>query len=332
MATITRRDDRPTDHRWQAKIRRKGFPPQSRSFPTRAEAEAWAVSVESAMLRGQFLDTTTARETTLGELMGRYRREVSPLKKGGVGEANRLLVMERWSLSRFAVANVTPDVLATWRDNRLREVSGSTVNRELNLLSHVFSTAIIEWRFNLPANPVSRIRRPKHNRPRNRRIEGGEESLLLYACRKARNKHLYPAVLLAIETGMRRSEVIGLVWEHVNLTKRTVWLADTKNGDSRTVPLSSRAASAFEALTGERKGRVFPGLTADAIKCAYRRARERANIDGLRLHDLRHEATSRFFEKGFNTLEVASITGHKSLSMLSRYTHLRAEELAKRLG
>ncbi|KVL18265.1 tyrosine-type recombinase/integrase [Burkholderia cepacia] len=332
MATITRRDTQSPEHRWQAKVRLKGFPSQSKSFPTRVQAENWAHGVETEMRHGTFVDTTAARETTLGDLLQKYAERVSPTKKSGAGEAKRIRSMLRWHLCKYAVVNVTPVVLAEWRDERLQAVTGSTVNRELNLLSHVFSTAMIEWGVHLPTNPVSRIRRPKHNKPRNRRTEGGEESLLLYECKRARNKHLYPAVLLAIETGMRRSEIVGIQWPNVDLSKRVLWLPDTKNGDSRAVALSSRATKALEIVTTDRTGAVFPGLTVDAIKCAYRRARKRASIDGLRFHDLRHEATSRLFEKGLNPMEVASITGHKTLSMLKRYTHLRAEDLAKKLG
>ncbi|WP_175787177.1 site-specific integrase [Burkholderia anthina] len=332
MATITRRDTQSPEHRWQAKVRLKGFPAQSKSFPTKVQAEDWARAIETEMRRGSFVDTAAARETTLGDLLQKYAERVSPTKKSGAGEAKRIRSMLAWPLCKFSAAHVTPAVLAEWRDERLQSVSGSTVNRELNLLSHVFSTAMIEWDIHLPANPVSRIRRPKHNKPRNRRTEGGEESLLLYECKRARNKHLYPAVLLAIETGMRRSEIVGMLWPNIDLDKRILWLPDSKNGDGRAVALSTRAATALASITTERTGPVFPGLTVDAIKGAYRRARKRASIDGLRFHDLRHEATSRLFEKGLNPMEVASITGHKTLSMLQRYTHLRAEDLAKKLG
>ncbi|CBW74361.1 DNA integration/recombination/inversion protein [Mycetohabitans rhizoxinica HKI 454] len=295
MATITRRDDRSARYRWQAKVRRKGFPSQSKSFPTKAEAEDWARSIEENIRWGTFVDTSIARETTLGDLLKKYAIRVSPTKKSGAAEAKRIHSMLKWPLCKYAVANVTPDVLAAWRDERLKTVSGSTINRELNLLSHVFSTAMIEWRVYLPVNPVSRIRRPKHNRPRSRRMESGEEALLLHACPRARNKFLYPAVLLAIETGMRRSEVVGIHRPNIDLNNQTLWLPDSKNGDGRPVALSSRAVKVLSGIATERTGLVFPGLSTEAIKCTYRRARARAKIVDLRLHDLRHEVTSRFF-------------------------------------
>jgi len=145
MATITRRDTQSPEHRWQAKVRLKGFPAQSKSFPTKVQAEDWARDVETEMRRGTFVDTATARDITLGDLLQKYAERVSPTKKSGAGEAKRIRSMLAWPLCKFSAANVTPAVLAEWRDERLQVVSGSTVNRELNLLSHVFSTAMIEW-------------------------------------------------------------------------------------------------------------------------------------------------------------------------------------------
>ena len=156
--------------------------------------------------------------------------------------------------------------------------------------------------------------------------------LLTTACRKARNPWLLPIVQLAIETAMRRGELLSLSWNHIDLRRRTAHLPDTKNGESRTVPLSTTAVSILEALPRGVRGEVFPGVTPEAVKRAYIRAVRRAGIENLTFHDLRHEATTRLFEKGLNIMEVASITGHKDLRMLRRYTHLKAEDLARRLG
>ena len=160
----------------------------------------------------------------------------------------------------------------------------------------------------------------------------GEEARLLEACQQARNPWLLPIVQLALETAMRQGELIRLRWEHIDLNRRTAHLPDTKNGESRTVPLSTTAVRVLRALPRSLHGQVFPGVTTEAIKRAYIRAVRRAGIEDLRFHDLRHEATTRLFEKGLNIMEVASITGHKDLRMLRRYTHLKAEDLAIKLG
>ena len=176
------------------------------------------------------------------------------------------------------------------------------------------------------------MRRPPQGRPRNRRLQGDEEQRLLSACCKGRNTWLVHFVALAIETGMRRSELLGLQWSNVNLDRRIGFLPVTKNGESRGVPLSSSAVEILRGLLPSRDGGVFGDLTQDALKQSFKRAVRRAGIKGLRLHDLRHEATSRFFEKGLNVMEVASVTGHKTLQMLKRYTHLSVGDLAVRLG
>ena len=131
---------------------------------------------------------------------------------------------------------------------------------------------------------------------------------------------------------MRQGELIGLRWEHVDLARRIAHLPDTKNGEARTVPLSSTAVDVLRALPRSIHAEVFPGLTTEAVKRAFARARRRAGLEDLHFHDLRHEATTRLFERGLNIMEVATITGHKDLRMLRRYTHLKAEELARKLG
>jgi integrase len=139
-------------------------------------------------------------------------------------------------------------------------------------------------------------------------------------------------VALAIETGMRRGELLGLLWDNVDLERRTAFLPVTKNGESRGVPLSNRAVEVLRALPPSTNGRVFGELTREALKQSFNRAARRTGITGLRVHDLRHEATSRLFEKGLNVMEVAFVTGHKTLQMLKRYTHLSVTDLATTLG
>jgi integrase len=257
---------------------------------------------------------------------------VTPTKRGAADENLRLKAMAQRPFARIRMSALTSSHLAAYRDERLKVVSGATVNRELSTLSHAIDTARREWEVYLPVNPCSLVRRPPQGRPRNRRLQGDEEQRLLGACRDARNAWLVHFVALAIETGMRRSELLGLLWPNVDLERRIAFLPVTKNGESRGVPLSSRAVTILRGLPASSNGRVFGELTTDALKQSFKRAVRRAGIAGLRLHDLRHEATSRFFEKGLNVMEVASVTGHKTLQMLKRYTHLSVTDLATRLG
>ena len=327
MATIEKRGPF-----WRVKIRRTGLPAQTRTFDNRTQAQQWARGVESEIDKGIVVDRRIAQRLSLAEVLERYRREVTPTKRGAADENLRLKAMAQRPFARIRMSALTSSHLAAYRDERLKVVCGATVNRELSTLSHAIDTARREWDVYLPVNPCTLVRRPPQGRPRNRRLQGDEEQRLLSACRDARNAWLAHFVALAIETGMRRSELLGLLWPNVDLERRIAFLPVTKNGESRGVPLSSRAVTILRGLPDSSNDRVFGELTTDALKQSFKRAVRRAGIAGLRLHDLRHEATSRFFEKGLNVMEVASVTGHKTLQMLKRYTHLSVTDLATRLG
>ena len=198
-------------------------------------------------------------------------------------------------------------------------------------MGNIFETALKEWDIPIGSNPVRFIAKPKENKPRDRRLEEDEEQRLLNSCRQSRNIYLLALVIVAIETGMRRGELLSLQRKDVSFIKRTAYLPMTKNGSPRTVPLSTRAISVLDTLPINFSGYVFP-VSITALRGLWIRTCKRAGINNLHFHDLRHEATSRFFELGLNVMEVAAITGHKDLRMLQRYTHLKAEDLAKKLG
>lgn len=327
MATLEKRGDY-----WRVKIRRKGYPVQTRSFDTKATAERWARDVENEMDKGLFIDRTESEKNTLRDVLSRYHDEVTPLKRGASAEAPRLRAMMLRPIAEIKIAALSSSVIAKYRDARLNEVAGATVNKELNLIAHALETARREWGIHIAENPVRLVRRPQGAKPRDRRLVGDEGQRLLMACEDARNPFLLPVVKLAIETAMRQGEIVSLDWKHVDLKKCIAYLPETKNGEARGVPLSSVAVATIRSIPQSINGRLFPGVTAEAIKRAFMRACKRAEIEDFHFHDLRHEATSRLFEKGLNPMEVASITGHKTLQMLKRYTHLRAEDLVKKLG
>ncbi len=324
-------------YQWQAQVRKKGHPLQTKTFDTRAAAEIWARAIEYEMDQGLFVSRAEAESTTLKELLERYLAEVTPLKKGAAPESARIQAFMKQPLALRFVAGIRGVDIARYRDERLRKVCPGTAKRDLTILSHLFEVARKEWGIHVH-NPVRDIKLPPHSRARERRLQPGEdgeeseETRLLKACREARNPHLLPIVQLALETAMRQGELISLRWENVDLNRCIAHLPDTKNGESRTVPLSTTAIKVLRALPRSINGQVFPGLTTEAVKRAYTRAVRRTDIKDLRFHDLRHEATTRLFEKGLNIMEVASITGHKDLRMLRRYTHLKAEDLARKLG
>ena len=188
-----------------------------------------------------------------------------------------------------------------------------------------------EWGLMLSSNPVDRVTMPPSSPARNRRLESGEFERLEEASKQTKNPHIWPIIFFAIETGMRRGEILGLHWEHVDLDRRIAFLPLTKNGSSREVPLSTKAVQVLAAQR-QRNDTTLPfPVTPNGFRLAWVRLRSRACLSDLRFHDLRHEAISRFFELGLNIPEVAVISVHKDPRMLFRYTHLRAEKLVGRL-
>jgi integrase len=322
MASLTK-----INGRYHVRVRRKGFKAQCRTFTHKADALKWVRQIEIGLEQGRVV----SRDATLGSLIDRYIEQVSTKKKSHKKERSRLLRLRQSNLGDLYVSKITPAVIAEYRDARLKQVQPATCLRDLNLLSHVFTIAMREWGYQLPCNPVSQIRKPPASKPRTRRLEKDEEKRLLDALAKSRSPWAKPLVIVAIETGMRRGEILSLRWENVSLAQSYVHLPDTKNGNARDVPLSTLAKETLAELPRDISGRVFP-MHFEALKSLWKRICRNLDIEDLRFHDLRHEATSRFFEKGLNVMEVATITGHKDTKMLSRYTHLRAEDLSKKLG
>ena len=247
-------------------------------------------------------------------------------------------------LGDYAIVAITPDLVARYRDDQLASgKSNNTVRLELALLSHLFTVAIQEWRLGLVYNPVAAVRKPAAGPGRNRRLLPDEERILLTACDEASNPMLGWMVRLAIYTCMRAGEIQSLRRNQVDLSRRVVRLTKTKNGSARTVPLVMQAVEVLrEALAHPIRPMdtdlVFwgePGRDGHRRPYEYnpswRRALKRAGITDLRFHDLRHEAVSRLVEAGLGDQEVAAISGHKSMQMFKRYTHLRAEDLVERL-
>ena len=265
----------------------------------------------------------------LTEALDRYDREISCLKKGYHQERKRIRSWKSHPLSARFLPEIRSADIATYRNERTRAgVSANTIRLDLAILSHLFEIARLEWGMESLQNPVRKIRLPPIPEGRDRRLDPGELEKLLNAC----PKELSEIVRFAIETAMRRGEILSMVWERTDLDKRVVHLPVTKNGKRRAVPLTGEAVSILRVRSESRHDRkkVWK-LGPDSVSQSFAKACRKAEIANLRFHDLRHEATSRLFEMGLSTMEVAAITGHKTLQMLVRYTHLKPEDLVKRL-
>lgn len=275
---------------------------------------------------------------TLREAFDTYRLKISILKKGYPQECYRMEAIARTFLGEKILRSITSVDIATYRDLRLtmvnartqKLISPATVRLELSLLSNLFDVSRIEWGYS-DDNPVKNVRKPKSPPGRERRLTPREERLILRYCHGHKNPELYSIVVIALETAMRQGEILALQWENINLKGRIAHLPETKNGSRRDVPLSLNARDALIRLGTKSKGKVF-SYSSPGIKSTFRFMLERLEIEDLHFHDLRHEAVSRLFELGtLDMMEVAAISGHKSLSMLKRYTHLKAGLLAKKL-
>ena len=317
MASIIKRESG-----WQVQIRKQGYQPISKRFDKKSDANSWARLAESEMDRGIFIDRSEAEKTTLAQILERYLSEVSIHKQGFIQEESRIKCLLKHPLSNRYLATLQSSDFAEYRDKRLALVCGTTVNKELTLLGKVIDTARRDWSISME-NPVRPIRRPKNNHSRDRRLKDDELQLILMS---SESHVLSSIVLFALETAMRRGEIAKAKWSHLQLSQRLLIVPETKTGVPRTIPLSNSAMVIIQSLAKIDNQTIFK-LRPDSITQAFERACNRAKILDLRFHDLRHEATSRLFEKGLNPMQVSAITGHQTFEMLKRYTHLKAQDL-----
>ena len=310
MATI-----RQLRGRWQAMVRKKGTIPRCRSFDRRSDAVTWAAQLEIEADRvGMVGDARLAHRVTLGEVLLRYRDQCSPNKRGAQSERARLSALGRHPMTQCTLAKLSSSTVASYRDARLKEVAPATVVRELSLLRTAIETATREWGIPLPCNPVAIVRRPVFRNERKRRLHADEEARLLAAASAKRSDWITPLIILAIETAMRRSELLALTWDDVDLSARVAHVRRSKNGESREVPLSIRSVHTLEELRRNRVkcnnfessngDFVFP-FTAAAVRLAFERLRSKAGAPDLHFHDLRREAVTRFIECGLNLIEAS---------------------------
>lgn len=342
MARIRQRGDSS----YQAEVRKKGHAPVTKTFTYREDAVKWAKRIEVEIERGLYIPRKEAESTTFADLAKNFKEDFAPNHYRGSAWKHKLAHLEN-VFGKYALATITPKLVTAYRDNRLTEpdsrykkdtaaaprVSPATVKGEIDLLSKILDVAAKEFGIPLPnGNPVANVRKPMGGASRERRLVEDEEARLFEQCSASQNPWLLAAVTLSLETSMRQGELLALTWKNVDKKHKLAILTTTKNGESRSVPLSPTALQVLEELPHDVKGRVIPTGRMTLYK-AFARACERAKIENFTYHDLRHEALSRLAERGdFSVLEIAAVSGHKTLQMLKRYTHLQAERLADKLA
>lgn len=339
MARITKRK-RKKGTVYKAEIRLKDHPYISQTFDRLSEAQRWVEDTEAAIRSGGYVGDAPPDDMAFSKALDRYELEVSNRKRPNtrareITSANRL----RENFSGLNLKDITPLLVAAFRDKRLKNVGPSTVQKDLALLSHLYTIAITEWALELN-NPVASIRKPTKPAGRLRLLSKDEARHLLEICKKSRNEKLYHYVQLLLHTGMRPSEGAGLVWGQIDIDARIIDLTVTKT-KPRRVPLTIQAVEILLDIMPEtchRNQPVFlPDTTSQTVqrrpnlyfRRAFDNAVKKAKIEDFHMHDLRHTAASYLLMAGVDLRTLADILGHSTMQMVQRYTHLLDEHKVK---
>jgi integrase len=351
MASIQKRTKKDGTVSYRVEVRLKGFPSQRATFQRLTDAKRWVQDTESAIREGRYFKTAQARKHTLGELVDRYIGEVLPTKPKA-GDRKTQLKWFKSEIGPYTLADITASKITECRKKLESEPnkrgdlrSPATVNRYLAALSHAFTVAVNEWGW-LDDSPMRKVSRPTEPRGRVRFLSDdvtnpsgekipGERTRLLEACEASNNPYLYPVVVLALSTGMRRNEIMGLRWPDVDLNAGRLVLHETKNGERRGVPLVGKALNLLREHSKVRRldtdllfpSKVKPQKPMD-LRATWLSAVAKARIEDFHFHDLRHTAASYLAMNGASLAEIAEILGHKTLQMVKRYAHLSQEHTA----
>ncbi len=334
MANIEERKTKDGRAHYRVLVRLKGHPAQSATFERKTDAKKWAQQTEAAIREGRHFKTTEAKRHTLADMIDRYVREVLPHKQKSYAKQKAQLDWWKDQIGPYCLADVTPALIAEQRDKLTQGVtvrgtrrSGSTANRYLAALSHVFSLAVKEWGW-LDSSPLQKVRKHKEPRGRVRFLSDDERQRLLRACKESTNPYLYTVVVLALSTGGRRMEIMRLTWEDVDLQKGVLRFQDTKNGERRAVPVTGHARDLLDRMSKVRRidtKLLFPGSNPQQpidLRAPWEAALTRAQITDFLFHDLRHSAASYLAMTGASLAAIAEVLGHKTLQMVKRYAHL----------
>ena len=318
MATI--RFDKNIN-KWQAIIRRKGIKQQSKVFKIKSQAIQWARSVECEIDKGNTVDFSLSKKITLNQII----EKIQPIDSR---ERSRLKILKEY-FNGSTVNLINASRIALFVDLRLAQgLSSATVVKDINTLSKLLKVAQRDWNVYLPNDPFKHIGKLKQSPSRVRRLSKNEEFILI----NRSQSNLRNIIIFAIETGMRLGEILFLKWSDIN--NNLAVLEKTKNGDIRYVPMTKKANQILMKIQKNKNDdRVFYfWKTVSGFESSWQKFKKREGLVDLRFHDLRHEAISRMFEKGMSHMEVSAISGHKSLLVLRKYTHLNIEYLRDKLA
>lgn len=326
MASITKQKGK-RDTTWKVRIRMPNSPTITKTFSSMSNARRWARQTEDAIERGEYFEEAEASRHTVDDLIARYKDE--ELQKLSESEwRNRERHFTWWSkkVGKLPLSKLKPARIVECKQQLISSgLKGSTINRYMATLRVAFTVALKEWGW-VAENPFSRVRQEKESPPIVRFLSPEERSQLLTTSQEHSNKNIYPIVLIALSTGMRQGEILGMRWSDIDFKRKTIIIPKTKNGSIRVVPLVGKAATELKKLSKVRKinnSFVFCGTNDEPLKFPENAWREaKTGINNFRFHDCRHSAASELAMNGASLHEIAAVLGHKTLQMVQRYAHL----------
>lgn len=332
MASIQERTTKDGKTHYRVQIRIKGHEIVRATFDRKTDAKRWAQKIEADIREGRYFKTAEAKKHTLKEAIIRYEKDILPHKPRTKQEGQ----LQWWKeeIGHYSLADITPALIAEYRDKLMQGVTRhgkkrapTTILRYLAALSHVLTIASHEWGW-IDESPMRKVTKPKQGILRIRFLSDEERESLLRACKASSNPFLYPVVVLALSTGMRKSEIMKLTHSDIDLFVGRIVLQQTKNGERRLIPLTGHALEVLKELALDRQQHIaflFPSENASCpmdLRFPWEQALKKAQITNFRFHDLRHSAASYLVMNGATLVEIAEILGHKTLAMVKRYAHL----------
>lgn len=349
MAEIKKRVKQNGKVSYTASIRIKGYPSLNATFERLTDAKAWAYPIESEMKRGKHIKDMEAKKHTLAELLDRYIQDELPNRKSDHKKFEMQLNWWKDRLGAYLLSDITPALLAEYRDKLKKEPSvkelknggtletersNATVNRYMASLSIALTVASREWQW-LEENPMFRVTKKKEHRGRIRFLSEDEHKALIAACEQASNPLINLLVVIALSSGARFSEILYLKWDNVDFKRKMFYFMDTKNKEHRAVPISSKAYDLLLQHSKVRKLKtklVFAredGEKPMDLRWQWEEVIKKSNLKDFRFHDLRHTAASYLAMNGATLVEISDILGHKTMQMVKRYSHLTKKHTAE---
>jgi len=323
--------------KYQVQIRRKGTLPISRTFHSKQDALEWSRHMESSADRRELPPAyKELANYTLADIMIRYRDEVSITKLGYDNERHYINRFIKTKFSKQHLIALKPSTFSSYIDQQLKKYKPATVCRDIAIIQHALETAIRKWNLPLRENPLRKVSKPRVNNVIRKRYSKEQYEQILCATRTCLNLYAAPLIEFALETAMRRSEILRSEWGDIDFERCTLEIPKAKNGFPRVIPLSPKAMKIVLSLktmnevTHKHEKLIFP-ISVNSVRCMIKTIHRCTNIKNFRFHDLRHEAITRYFEKGLSVPEVSIISGHRDYGMLQRYTQITALDVLKKL-